>query len=138
MAADVPEAPSPPPPPPVVDMRPASSGLSPWTYVGFGVSAAGVITGAVFGVITINDKSNLDKTCTHGACPVGSQSSIDAMNRDGLVSDIAFGVGAVGLVVGIVAAVSSGGSHAARAAAGRPPKTRVVVHGNGVALVGAF
>jgi hypothetical protein len=54
------------------------------------------------------------------------------MNRNGLVSDVAFGVGAAGIAVGVVALVLSGGSHEPGT------KPRIVVRGRGVSVVGSF
>ncbi len=73
----------------------------------FGVALAGVAVGAVFGVITLRDKSRLEGECTAKACNPGSQHDIDAASRDGTISTIAFGAAALGVVVGVVLWITS-------------------------------
>ncbi len=73
----------------------------------FGVALAGAAVGAVFGVITLRDKSRLDGECTEKACNPGSQHDIDAASRDGTISTIAFGATALGAVVGVVLWITS-------------------------------
>jgi hypothetical protein len=71
-------------------------------YVSFGLAGAGIATGAVFGVLTMQDKSRLDHACSASrACPPSSQPDIDAASRDGLASTIAFGAGAAFLALGV-------------------------------------
>ena len=65
------------------------------------VGVAGIAVGTVFGVLTLQDKHTLDGECTSGkVCPGRAQSDIDAYSRNGTISGIGFGVGAVGLVLG--------------------------------------
>ena len=65
------------------------------------VGVAGIAVGSVFGVLTINDKSSLDSACGSGkVCPPSSQSEINAYSRDGTISGVGFGVGAVGVLLG--------------------------------------
>lgn len=72
-------------------------------YVAFGLAGAGLATGAVFGVLAMQDKSRLDRACTASrACPPTSQSNVDAMGRDGVVSTVGFGVGGAMLALGVV------------------------------------
>ncbi len=71
-------------------------------YVSFALSGAGLATGAVFGVLAMQDKSRLDHACNSSrACPPSSQHDIDAVGRDGLVSTIAFSAGAAFLALGV-------------------------------------
>jgi PEGA domain len=70
-------------------------------FVAFGVAIAGAAVGSVFGDLTLRDRSRLEGECSGKACGPGSQSDIDAVARDGTVSTIAFGVAAVGVVVGV-------------------------------------
>jgi PEGA domain len=65
------------------------------------IGVAGVAAGAIFGVLTVNDRSSLNSACTSAkVCPPSSQSDINAYSRDGTISGVAFGVGAVGLIAG--------------------------------------
>jgi tetratricopeptide repeat protein/PEGA domain-containing protein len=71
-------------------------------YVSAAVAAGGLATGSVFGIIAMGNKSNLDRECTAGACPTSAQRDIDTLNRNATISSVAFGVGAAGLVAGIL------------------------------------
>ena len=95
--------------------RTASANRAP-AVAAFGVALAGAAVGAVFGVITLRDKSRLDAECTGKACGPGSQHDIDAASRDGTISTIAFGAAALGVVVGVVLWI-----HEPRPRAGRLP-----------------
>jgi hypothetical protein len=71
-------------------------------FVTFALAGAGIATGAVFGVLTMQDKSRLDHACDSSrTCPPSAQPDIDAMGRDGLVSSIGFGAGAALLALGV-------------------------------------
>jgi hypothetical protein len=87
--------------------------------LGLGVAAAGIGVGSVFGVFAMGDKHDLDRACPNKACPPSSQSQVDALSGDSLVSTIAFGVGAAGLVVGVGWLALRGGGGEARANAAR-------------------
>jgi hypothetical protein len=56
----------------------------------------------VFGVMALGSKSTLDTACgtTKTACPSSSQSDIDALHTNSLISTIGFGVGIVGVALG--------------------------------------
>jgi hypothetical protein len=65
------------------------------------VGVAGVAVGTIFGVLTVDGKSTLDRECGGTkACPSSAQTDIDAYSRNGTISGVAFGVGAAGLLVG--------------------------------------
>jgi hypothetical protein len=86
-------------------------------FVTFGIGAAGLIFGSVFGVLALSDKSRLDSVngCP-GACPPSSQSDVDAIHRDALLSTIGIGVGVVGAAVGTILFVSAHSDESPRAA----------------------
>jgi hypothetical protein len=66
-----------------------------------GIGAAGVATGVVFGLLALSDRSSLRSECsTARTCPASAQGDVDAFSRDGALSTIGFGIGAVGIVVG--------------------------------------
>jgi hypothetical protein len=69
--------------------------------IAFGVFAVGAGLGSVFGAMALQDRSTLDRVCTGRVCPSSSQPDIDAITRDSLASNIAFGVAIVGAVTGI-------------------------------------
>jgi hypothetical protein len=86
-------------------------------FVTFGIGAAGLVFGSVFGVLALGDKSRLDSVngCP-GACPASSQSDVDAIHRDALLSTIGIGVGVVGAAVGTILFVSAHSDESPRAA----------------------
>jgi hypothetical protein len=86
----------------------------------FGVGIAGAAVGAVFGELALHDKSRLGTECVGKACAPGSQSDIDAVSRDATISSVAFGVAAVGAVVGVVLWVTAAAS-APRSQDGKAP-----------------
>ena len=86
-----------PPPPPVA--RESSNYTAAAAAGAAGV--AGVAVGTVFGVLTMNGKSTLDGECSAAkVCPARAQGDIDAYSRNGVISGVGFGVGAIGLVLG--------------------------------------
>jgi hypothetical protein len=77
-------------------------------YVAFGIGGVGVALGSVFGIMALGTKSSLDNACPDKKmCPPSSQSDIDALSTRATVSSIGFGVGVVGLAVGVVLLVTS-------------------------------
>lgn len=77
--------------------------LSSRTIVPFSIGALGVLTGAVFGVLALHDKSTLDANCPSGHCASrAQQSDIDALHTNSWISNVGFGVGFVGIATGIV------------------------------------
>jgi hypothetical protein len=83
-----------------------SKGAPVWTYAAFGVGAAGLVVGSVFGVLALSTKSNLDSACTvtssgHACSNPASGSDIDAMHMNSWVANIGFGVGAAGVLGGL-------------------------------------
>lgn len=75
-----------------------SRGRAP-AFIALGVGGVGVVVGAAFGLLAIGNKSNLEAACNGGVCPRASQSNLDGLNRNGVISTVGFGVGALGLVV---------------------------------------
>ncbi len=86
-------------------------------FVTFGIGATGLIVGSVFGVLALGDKSHLDSVdgCP-GACPASSQSDVDAIHRDALLSTIGIGVGVVGVALGTILFVSAHSDESPRTA----------------------
>jgi hypothetical protein len=80
-------------------------------FVVLGVGVVGVAVGTIFGVVALGTKSTLDGECPNKNCPSSSdQSSINSLGTQAWVSTIGFGVGIVGLGVGTVLLLTSGGS----------------------------
>jgi hypothetical protein len=113
-----PIAPEPPSPRPVATAEPAKSERrSPWIYLGFGVAAAGVVTGTITGLLMFSKRSDLDDGCTDKQCPPPMHDTYASAHTMATVSTISFVVAGVGAVVGIYGLVR-GGSPGSRSAAG--------------------
>ena len=95
------QAAAPPPPAPVAPPPPhSSSSLRPWAYVAGGVGAAGLITFAVFGVMSNSKYSSLEAACPDKQNCAGKQSDVDAGRTYQTVANIGLGVGLVGVAAG--------------------------------------
>jgi hypothetical protein len=91
-------------------------------FVALGVGAAGVGIGAVFGIMALGKKSDLDGACTAGKiCPSSQQDTIDSGQTFGTVSTIGFGVGIVGIGVGTYLLLTNRSKPAPTPAAGVRP-----------------
>ncbi len=106
---EAPKAPSaaatPAPESQVVTSPPASPERAPnrtGAYVAWGIGAAGLVTGGVLGVLTLQKHSDLKDQCDNGVCPSDRQADLDSAKKLGNFSTIAFGVGAAGAVLGTV------------------------------------
>ena len=87
--------------------------LHPLVFIGFGVGAVGLLTGAATGIGALVTASTLKTDCPNMVCPSSSAGTIDTSKALGTVSTVAFIVGGAGVVAGIVGIVISK----------RPPKT---------------
>lgn len=82
-----------------------SGGVGPAAWVLASVGAVGIVTGTVLGFMTLSAKNDFDET------PTADQA--DKGERLALFTDVAFGVGAVCLITGLVLAVTAGEEEAA-------------------------
>jgi len=71
-------------------------------YVIGGIGVVGVIAGSVTGALVFSKKSTVDDNCQDALCNAEGKQAADSAQTLGLVSNIAFGVGAAGLVTGAV------------------------------------
>lgn len=81
-------------------------------YVSLGIGAAGVVTGSVLGVLTMQQHKDLQGRCPNDVCTTSQQGDLDSAKRLGNFSTIAFGVGGAGLVLGTVLLFTGGSSDA--------------------------
>jgi hypothetical protein len=88
-----------------VDER--ESSVVPWVVIGVG--GAAIATGVVLGVLTLGERSDFEDNPTHDGADTGE--------RLALFTDVAFGVGAVAVVTGVVLLLTEeeGGEQAASA-----------------------
>jgi hypothetical protein len=101
-----PPAPAPPaaPPPAPTEPPPAVSGggIHPLAIIGFAVGAAGFVTFAIFGALSIDRNSDFDDRCPDDLCPEGSEDAIDEAILFSDLATVGLIVGAVGTGAGVV------------------------------------
>jgi tetratricopeptide (TPR) repeat protein len=114
--APVPSATSSATPPPIAPEPPSRVPI----YVAFGVGAAGVAVGSIFGALALSQASDVEDACPGGKCgrndQVGPQADAqDAARTKAWVSTIGFGVGVIGVAAGIVLLATQSEPSAVRA-----------------------
>ena len=82
--------------------EPPSKALAQWSVVVIGAGAAGLVTGAAFGVAALDKKSVLDERCpTPSRCPPQHAGDIDTLQRASRASTIALSIGGGVTALGI-------------------------------------
>lgn len=89
------------------------------TWAGIGLAGAGVIAGAVTGVLSMSKKSSLDAACANKVCGPSSYSDLDSANMLATLSDVGFAVAGAGAVLAVVTLVV--GHEQSSAPAPQPP-----------------
>lgn len=109
---------------------PASSpATSPLVWIGFGLGAAGLATGAVTGLVAMGRARDLERACPDRACPdAATLDDVSSGRALGNVSTIAFVLGGAGLALGTVALVLDR----------RSAPLRVVAGPGGASVAGSF
>ena len=99
------ELPAPPPSPTEAGPRvpPPASGAPIGAYLAGGLGAAGLVVGAVGGILALSKKSEVDAGCdaSKRCTPAGKQAA-DALKTDATLSNIGFAVGAAGIGVTLI------------------------------------
>ena len=131
-----PAAPSPGPTGPDPSADSGGSGVPGLAWVGFGVGALGVGVGSVSGVLSLGKASSAKDVCDGNECPRAAKDDIDASKSLATVSNVGFAVGIVGIGVGIVALLTSGGGTSTAAQAS--PEVVPVVGLTGAGVAGRF
>lgn len=72
---------------------------------GFTLAGAGLIAGAVTGIMTISKKKQLDKHCPDHTCPSSQADTLDSAKGLALGSSISFGIAALGVGLGLTGAL---------------------------------
>jgi hypothetical protein len=111
-------------------------GVRTITWVAFGVGAAGVVTGAVTGILAFSSASAAKEHCVGNDCTPDAQPDIDKSTTLGTISTIAFIVGGVGAGVGLATLFLGDG--AKRTSSARFPSARFVVTPGGFSIRGGF
>jgi hypothetical protein len=103
----------------------SSSDNRTWMYVAYGAGGAGLLTGTVFGIMTLVKAGNLSDNCdAQKMCDPKYQADLDSANRDAVVATVGFGVAIAGAAAGTYLLLT--GKHD-DAKEKRKPSARVVV-----------
>src|SRR5262249_12044270 len=70
------------------------------TFISFGIGGAGIAVGAIFGALALSQANAINSRCQGTHCLASDAPNKDAAIAKGWVSNIGFGVGIVGVVVG--------------------------------------
>lgn len=89
-----------PKPGPVEALPPARNGTRVLLYGSFSVGAAGVLLGAITGVVTLTRVDALRDKCTNDRCAADQTDELSSVNALANVSNVGLLVGAVGVGVG--------------------------------------
>jgi hypothetical protein len=145
VAAPPPSAPAAPAPtsvsePPARSASSGSSGRKTLGIVALAVGGAGIVTGAVTGIIAIGKHSDLNDNpdCYDGKCLRTVQSDVDSFRAMRTISSVGFIAGGVLAATGVVLLVASGSSsqHGSRSAPA--PTVALRLSPSYVSLTGGF
>jgi hypothetical protein len=112
----------------------SSNGQKTWAVVLGGVGVVGVAVGSVSGLLSMSKVSLLKGECLAGGhCTTGhGLSDYNAMSTLATISDVGFMVGVVGLAVGTVLLLTSGGNAPAHDGSTTPGRLWIGLTGAGV------
>jgi hypothetical protein len=111
---------------------PSSRSSSPLVGIGFGVSGAGIVAGAITGGLSWAKTSTIRANCPGHPCPSSQNDAISSANMLANASNATFAIGVAGVVVGVVGIVLS------RPKAPAALRVEPVVGPGGVGVRGAF
>ena len=80
-------------------------GLPAYGWAGFSIAIAGLAVGSVTGMLSMSKSKDLENSCPDHQCPPQSHADLDDAKKLGTISNVAFGAGAIGLILGITGAV---------------------------------
>ena len=86
--------------------------------VAFGVGGAGLVLGAVTGLVAMGKHSDLEKACPGGTCASDRSSDVDSYKSMGTLSTVGFVVAGVGAAAGAVLLLTGGSSKQTGASTG--------------------
>jgi hypothetical protein len=81
------------------------TGLKVLTFAGFGVAGAGLIAGAVTGILSWTKTDGLKEDCDRDLCTTDRRSDIDDADTLAVASNVSFAVAGAGLAAGLVGLV---------------------------------
>jgi hypothetical protein len=82
--------------------EPAPSASSTLAWMGFGVAAAGVVSGGITGYLSMSAARDLRDACVGGRCPPSTHADYDRGRLLGTVSTVSFAVAGAGVVLGAI------------------------------------
>lgn len=94
-------------PPAVAPAPTPRTGVSPLTWIGFGVAGAGLAAGAVTGLMAMNAGSQAKTACPDRVCDRASLDEIETGRTMSTVSTVSFIAAGVGVAVGIFGLVGT-------------------------------
>lgn len=107
----------PAPQPKAPEMPSTSSRLPTAAIVTGSLGAAGLVVGAVGGILAIGKKSDVEAGCDERKrCTPAGKQAVDALKTDAMVSNIGFAAGAVGITAAVVLLLTRGSAPEAKAA----------------------
>jgi hypothetical protein len=72
-----------------------------WMYVAYGAGGAGLLTGTVFGIMTLVKAGDLSEKCdAQKTCDPRYRDDLGAANRDAVIAEVGFGVAIAGAAAG--------------------------------------
>jgi hypothetical protein len=77
-------------------------------YAALGVGGVGLATGAIFGLMAMAKKNELERACPNKVCVDNQNDKIEAGKTFGIVSTVGFVVGGVGLATGAILYLAQG------------------------------
>ncbi|MBW2458781.1 MAG: hypothetical protein JRI68_30055, partial [Deltaproteobacteria bacterium] len=104
-----PETPKPPAGDQGPDQPAEEGGIPMLAWVGFGVGGAGLVVGAVTGIMTLGKAGDIKEACGDDTCPPDQEEDLDSATTLANVSNVGFAVAGVGAAVGLIALFTMGG-----------------------------
>ncbi len=89
--------------------KPPARETSPLVWVGFGIAGVGVAVGTLFGADSIHATNTARERCDGARCPPSAFEFMDQASTSAWISNVSFGVAAIGAGIGIWGLVKSAG-----------------------------
>lgn len=121
-----------------VEVGPGKSSNKTMAFVAFGVGGAGLIFGAVTGILAIGKHGDLADKCANDKCPSNLQDDVDSYKTMGLLSTIGFIVGGVGAAAGTVLLITAPKEGSSTAATTRKTGWTPYIGAGGGGIRGTF
>ncbi len=85
-----------------VTAEPGGKSNKTLAFVAFGVGGAGLVVGAITGLMAMGKHSDLEKACGGETCPATEQDNVDSYKTMGTISTVGFIVAGVGAAAGAI------------------------------------